>query len=57
MKNDIRICRVCGKEYEHEEERTITFMEGNEGHEYVACPKCFNKHKEQFEKKVKYRRK
>ena len=56
MIEEERICRICGKPYEYEFERTITFMKDGIGHEYVACEKCFDKYKKYIEGKVKYRR-
>ena len=56
MSNDLRDCRICGKNYEHEFEKTISFLEDGVGKEYVVCEKCFLKYLKYIETKVKYRR-
>jgi hypothetical protein len=48
-----RICKICKKPYEFEFERTITFLEDNEGVEYVICQKCFEKYLNMIKKGVK----
>jgi hypothetical protein len=52
-----RVCKVCKKEYDFVEEKTITFMEGNigigSGTEYVVCDKCFEKYFNIVKKGVK----
>ena len=57
MSEDKRICRICGKEYDHDgTERTLSALVDGTGTEYVVCEICFNKFKEAIEKKVKYKR-
>jgi hypothetical protein len=48
-----RVCKVCKKEYDFVDEQTITFMDNNEGIEYVVCPKCFEKYFNMVKKGVK----